>query len=131
MGSAKESTLIRFKTEIVKLKKEVGALYLACKRKDVSIYVKIAAALVVGYALSPIDLIPDFIPVLGYLDDMILLPLGIWLVVKMIPKPIMEACRKQAEEIFTSKKPVSYIAGSVIILIWIGLLAAIAARVVY
>lgn len=107
------------KTHARKLKKEVMALYLACKRKDVPWYAKIVPALVVGYALSPIDLIPDFIPVLGYLDDLIIVPLGISLAIKLVPKEILDECRMQAEELFRNGKPKNWIAGTVIILLWL------------
>src|SRR5438093_1996163 len=79
------------------LKTEVYALYLACRDPRVPWYAKLFAACVVGYAFSPIDLIPDFIPVLGYLDDLILVPLGIALAVKMIPQPILDECRLKAQ----------------------------------
>lgn len=102
-----------------RIKKDIGALYLAYKRNDVPLYVKIISILVVGYALSPIDLIPDFIPVLGYVDDLILVPIGIYLAIKLIPKSIMDECRQQAEDIFSKNKPKSWIAGVVIICIWI------------
>ena len=72
---------------------------------------------VVGYALSPIDLIPDFIPVLGYLDDLIIVPLGIWLVVSLIPEEVMTACRARADEAVTG--PHGKIAAVAIITIWI------------
>lgn len=97
------------------LKKEINVLCLAYKSPKTPWYAKAFAAVVVGYALSPIDLIPDFIPVLGYLDDLILIPLGIKLALKLIPAEVMEECRKNADE----KTNKSYIAGAVIILIWI------------
>ncbi|EAU55149.1 hypothetical protein SPV1_10471 [Mariprofundus ferrooxydans PV-1] len=74
------------------------ALYLAAKDARVPWYAKALAAFIATYALSPIDLIPDFIPVIGYLDDLIILPLGIALVIRMIPENVMEDLRKQAEE---------------------------------
>ncbi|MFO7153882.1 MAG: YkvA family protein [Caldicoprobacter oshimai] len=86
------------------LKKEVAALYLACKRKDVPWYVKAVVTAVVAYALSPVDLIPDFIPVLGYLDDLIILPLSILLAIKLIPAEIMAECRSQAGDLFKDEK---------------------------
>lgn len=101
------------------IKKEIGALYLAYKRPDVPRYAKLVSILVVGYALSPIDLIPDFIPILGYLDDLILVPLGIALAIKLIPKDIMNECRQQAENIFSKGKPQNWVAGGIIICIWI------------
>ncbi|MEG0773025.1 YkvA family protein [Clostridium sp.] len=100
------------------LKKEVGALYLAYKRKDVPWYAKAFALIVVGYAMSPIDLIPDFIPILGYLDDLILIPLGISVALKLIPKEIMNECRAEAERVFGSKKLNNWIAGVVVVSIW-------------
>ena len=114
-----EMSLEKAKNHARKLKKEVLALYLACKRKDVPWYAKIIPALVVGYALSPIDLIPDFIPVLGYLDDLIIVPLGISLAIRLIPKAILDECRIQAEETFKSGKPKNWVAGAVIILLWV------------
>lgn len=107
------------------LKQEVGALYLAYKRKDVPWYAKVFVLIVVGYAMSPIDLIPDFIPILGYLDDLILIPLGITIALKLIPKEIMEECRIEAEKALKSKKQNSWIAGAVIVSIWIILLLLI------
>lgn len=105
------------------LKTEVLALYLAYRDPRVSWYARIFAALVVGYALSPIDLIPDFIPVLGYLDDLILVPLGIWLAIKMIPRPVMDECRVQAQVLVAQKRPQSWVAAGVVVVIWL-LLAA-------
>lgn len=102
-----------------KIKRELGALYLSCKHSDVPLHAKLVAVLVVGYALSPIDLIPDFIPVLGYLDDLILLPLGIALAIKLIPSDIMKECREQAEDIFKKGKPKNWFAGGIIIALWI------------
>lgn len=81
------------------LKSNTLALYLAARHPATPWYAKAMAGLVAAYALSPIDLIPDFIPVLGYLDDMIFLPLGIWLTVKMVPKAVWDECREKAETI--------------------------------
>jgi uncharacterized membrane protein YkvA (DUF1232 family) len=101
------------------LKIEVYALYLAYKDPRVPWYAKIFTACVVGYAFSPIDLIPDPIPILGYLDDFILIPFGIAIALKMIPKEVLAECREQAKEIMLQGKPVNRIAAMVIILIWI------------
>lgn len=103
------------------LKISVYALYLACRDPRTPWYAKVFAALVVGYALSPIDLIPDFIPVLGYLDDLVLIPLGMSIALKMIPKEIMVESRAKALELDCEDKPVSYFAGVIIALIWIAL----------
>jgi uncharacterized membrane protein YkvA (DUF1232 family) len=101
------------------LKKETFALYLASRHPAVPWYAKGLALLVVGYALSPIDLIPDFIPVFGYLDDLILIPLGIMLVIRMIPEEVLAECRQQAEGIVGQATRVATIAAVVIVAIWI------------
>ena len=110
-----------FKIKVKNLKKEIGALSLACKRRDVPWYAKLVVLLVVGYALSPIDLIPDFIPVLGYLDDLILVPIGVAFAIRLIPKDIMNECREQSENIFKEGEPKNWVAGGIIIFIWIGI----------
>jgi uncharacterized membrane protein YkvA (DUF1232 family) len=84
-------------------------------------YARILAICVVAYAFSPIDLIPDFIPILGYLDDLILVPLGIALVLKMIPKDVMNEYREIAKASMLQKKPANWVAAAVIVGIWIGL----------
>jgi uncharacterized membrane protein YkvA (DUF1232 family) len=111
-----------FKLKLKNLKNEIGALYLAYKRRDVPWYAKVVVILVVGYALSPIDLIPDFIPVLGYLDDLILLPIGVAFAIRLIPRDIMNECREQSKNIFKEGKPKNWVAGGIIIFIWIGIL---------
>ena len=115
----------KFRIEIKNLKKEIRALYIASKRDDVPWYAKAIILLVVGYALSPIDLIPDFIPVLGYLDDILILPLGIILAIRLIPRNIMEECREQSESIFREAKPKNWFAAGIIIFIWIVLVTYI------
>lgn len=101
------------------LKAETYALYLACRDPRVPWYAKLFAAGVVAYALSPIDLIPDVIPFLGYLDDLILLPLGIALVIRLIPPPVMADCRFRAREVLAQGLPISRTAAAVIIAIWL------------
>ena len=103
------------------LKVEVYALYLAYKDPRVSWYARVFAAVVVGYAFSPIDLIPDVIPVLGYLDDIILIPLGVALAIKMIPPHELAECREKARD--AKDKPVSKVAAAVVIAVWIALAA--------
>lgn len=98
------------------LKIDVYALYLAYKDPRVPWHAKIFIALIVGYALSPIDLIPDFIPVLGYLDDLIIIPAGISLSLKMIPKEVLEECRDRVESVEKTK---NWTAAFIIILIWL------------
>jgi uncharacterized membrane protein YkvA (DUF1232 family) len=123
------SILQTWKERAGRLKKEVYALYLAYRDSRTPWYGKAFAALVIAYAFSPIDLIPDPIPVLGYLDDLILLPLGIALVLRLIPAPVMAECRVKAQERLDSGHPVNWIAAAVIVCVWIAL-AVIALRVV-
>jgi uncharacterized membrane protein YkvA (DUF1232 family) len=106
------------------LKRQVMMLWFACRHPATPWLSKLMAITVAAYALSPIDLIPDFIPILGYLDDVILLPLGIWLVIRLLPTPVLEQCRQQAEEWESaqSPRPVSWGAAIVVILIWLSLL---------
>jgi len=99
------------------LMRDVHAIYLAARDPRVPWYAKILAMAVAGYALSPIDLIPDFIPVLGYLDDLIIVPLGIWLVVSLIPPQIMAEYRAIASA--AGQRPRSNAAAITIIAIWI------------
>jgi uncharacterized membrane protein YkvA (DUF1232 family) len=114
-----------WKQRAQELKLEVYAIYLAYKDPRVPLYARIFAACVVGYAFSPIDLIPDPIPILGYLDDLVLVPLGIALAIKMIPPNVLSECRKQAKDVMKHGKPVNRIAAAIIITIWL-LLAGLA-----
>jgi uncharacterized membrane protein YkvA (DUF1232 family) len=93
-------------------------------------YARALAAIIVSYAFSPIDLILDPIPILGFLDDLVILPLGIVLLVKIIPSEVLLECRAKAAASIASKKPKNWVAGSIIIAIWIGLVI-VAARYVY
>ena len=111
--------LARWKELARELKKKTHALALACKDPRVPWYAKLLAVCIVAYALSPIDLIPDFIPILGYLDDLILVPLGIYFVLKMIPDEVMVECRARAKAIADQKRSANWIAAAVIIAIWI------------
>ena len=105
------------------LKAETYALYLAARHPETPWYAKFFVAGVVAYAFSPIDLIPDFVPVLGYLDDLILIPMGIALAIKMIPPPVLTECRAQAKEFMANGKPISRAAGAAIVAIWLALAA--------
>jgi uncharacterized membrane protein YkvA (DUF1232 family) len=104
------------------LTREVYALYFALRDSRVPWYAKALAAVVVGYALSPIDFIPDFIPVLGYLDDLLLIPFGVMAVRAMIPASVLAECREKAAQ--ASEKPTSRVAAVVIIVIWLLVAAA-------
>jgi uncharacterized membrane protein YkvA (DUF1232 family) len=98
------------------LKRETYALYLACRDPRTPWYAKAFAGAIVAYALSPIDLIPDFIPVLGYLDDLLIIPTALLLAVKMIPGPVMAECRERAQLI--TDRPTSPRAAIVVVAIW-------------
>ena len=104
------------------LEREVYALYFACRDPRVPWYAKALAAVIVGYAFSPIDLIPDFIPVLGYLDELVLLPLGVMAVRAMIPESILTECRERAKQL--EGKPRNWTAAILIVTIWLALAAA-------
>ena len=99
------------------LKNDTYALYLASRDRRVPWYAKAFVILIVAYALSPIDLIPDFIPVLGYLDDLILIPAGIWLALKMIPKDVLDDCRERAKEEL-GKGKTNRLGAVIVIIIW-------------
>src|SRR6476660_8787566 len=105
------------------LKRDVHAIYLAARDPRVPWYAKALALCVAGYALSPIDLIPDFIPVIGYLDDLIIVPLGIVAVVKLIPPEIMAEHRAAAA--LASERPMSRTGAAVIVVIWIASMALV------
>lgn len=111
--------LEKFKHATKALKDDTYALYLAYRDPRTPWYAKIWAVLVVAYAFSPIDLIPDFIPVLGYLDDLFLIPLGVFVALKLIPEEVMTASRKKAQE--NHEKPVNWWIGALIILLWLAL----------
>lgn len=113
----------RLKRRARALKKEVYALYFAYRDPRVPWYARLFAAVVVGYAFSPIDLVPDFIPVLGYLDDLVLIPLGITLALKMIPPSVMQESRAHADIVMREGKPISRVAAAIIIAIWLSLAA--------
>lgn len=101
------------------LQADIFALYLAARDPRTPWYARLLVAGIVAYAFSPIDLIPDFVPVLGYLDDLILIPMGIALAIKLIPDSVLAQCRAQAQETIENGKPVSRIAGVLIVIIWV------------
>src|ERR1700741_4110374 len=117
MGTA---ILRKIKSKAAALKLEIFVLYLSARDPRTPWLAKLLVAGIVAYALSPIDLIPDFIPVLGYLDDLILLPLGIAWAIHMIPPAVMAECRARAQG-GSNEKPVSRLAAAVIVLVWLAL----------
>jgi uncharacterized membrane protein YkvA (DUF1232 family) len=96
----------------------VYVLYLACRDPRVPWYAKMLAAGIVAYAFSPIDLIPDFIPVLGYLDDLVLIPLGVLLVRRLVPEAVLAECRLRADAALGRDKPVSQVGAAIVIGLW-------------
>jgi uncharacterized membrane protein YkvA (DUF1232 family) len=108
------------------LKAETLALVLALRHPATPWYAKVWLSIVVAYALSPIDLIPDFIPILGYLDDLILLPFGIAIAIRMIPAPVMADCRARAHGLARRATRIGLIAAAVIGLVWLGVIGLVA-----
>ena len=88
----------KFKLRPELINEKIGAMYIAMKRSDTPLYAKVACGLCVYYALSPLDIIPDFVPVLGAVDDMIIMPFLLWLAIKLMPEDIMAECEAQAKE---------------------------------
>lgn len=110
--------LARAKSAAKEIKRNIYALYLACQDPRVPWHAKLFALCVVAYVFSPIDLIPDFIPILGYVDDLVLVPIGITIAVRMIPAAVMEDSRAKAEEVRRNGKPRNWFAAAVFIAIW-------------
>ena len=108
----------KLKDKAKQLKTDIPAVFLALKDKKTPWYAKLFAALTVAYALSPIDFIPDFIPVLGYLDDLIILPLLVALTVKFIPKDVFAEYRQQAQGMWQDGKPKKWYYAIPILLVW-------------
>jgi uncharacterized membrane protein YkvA (DUF1232 family) len=110
--------IISWKTQARRLRNELQALYLAARDPRTPWYAKVLAVFIIGYALSPIDLIPDFIPVIGYLDDLVIVPAGITLLIRLIPTGVLQECREKVQS-----QPISirrnWIAGIIIALIWL------------
>jgi uncharacterized membrane protein YkvA (DUF1232 family) len=115
--------LAELKQRACRLKAETFVLYLAARDPRTPWYAKLLVAGIVAYAFSPIDLIPDFLPVFGYLDDLILIPMGIALAIKLVPHSVFTECRTRAQEAIQNGTPVSRVAGAVIVLIWLVLAA--------
>lgn len=110
---------MNLKERAKKLKTDIPAVFIALKKKETPILAKIIAGLTIAYALSPIDLIPDFIPVLGYLDDLIILPALVALTIRMIPMDIFTACRKEAEGLWNNGKPKRWYFALPILAVWL------------
>ena len=118
------------KEKAKQLKTDIPAVFLALKDKKTPWYAKLLAALTLAYALSPIDLIPDFIPVLGYLDDLIILPLLVALTIKFIPKDVFDEYRKQAQDMWQDGKPKKWYYALPILFVWALIIALIVKAIV-
>ena len=101
------------------LSAQTYALYLAYRHPKTPWYAKVFAALIVGYVFSPIDPIPDFIPGVGLLDEMVVVPIGVLIAAKMIPQEVFEECRQRAREVAEGEKPVSRVAAVVVVTVWL------------
>ena len=102
-----------------KLKTDIPAVFIAMKKQKTPVLAKIIAGLTIAYALSPIDLIPDFIPVLGYIDDILLLPALVALTIRIIPPEVIDECRKEAEGIWSAGKPKRWYYAIPIAAVWL------------
>ena len=120
----------KLKQRAKQLKTDIPAVFIALKHKDIPLLAKILAAIAVGYALSPIDLIPDFIPVIGLLDDIIILPFLVAIVIKMIPNDVFAECRIEAENLWQDGKPKKWYYSIPIILVWV-LLIYIVVKIIW
>ena len=118
------------KEKAKQLKTDIPAVFLALKDKKTPWYAKLIAALTVAYALSPIDFIPDFIPVLGYLDDLIILPLLVALTIKFIPNDVFDEYRKQAQDMWQDDKPAKWYYALPIIFVWVLIIVLIVNAIV-
>ncbi|MDR7536983.1 MAG: YkvA family protein [Armatimonadota bacterium] len=122
--------IARLKDRARTLKREAYALYIAARDPRVPWYAKAFLGLVVAHTFSPIDLIPDFIPVLGYLDDLVITPLGIVVALKMIPPAVIVEARQQAEELLRQGEPISRAGAIMVIVVWLVIIFAIAWSIV-
>lgn len=119
------------KARAKKLKSDIPAVFIALKKKETPFIAKLFAGVTIIYALSPIDLIPDFIPLLGYLDDIILLPMLIALTIKLIPKDVFNQCKLEAENLWKNGKPEKWSFAIPILLIWLLLIYFIVRIIIY
>ncbi len=125
-----KATIEKWRTKAKRLKSETYALYFAYRDPRTPWYAKVLAALMLGYAFSPIDLIPDFIPVLGHLDDLVLVPVGIALTLRIIPPEVLQEARAKSAEVMATDVPTSRATAIVVAIIWLMLAALLIALVV-
>ena len=107
------------------IKRDIPAVFIALGKKETPILAKIFAGITIGYIISPIDLIPDFIPVIGMLDDIIIVPLFLVITIKLIPKELFEKCQLESNGMLNTKKSIKWVCGFIVILLWILLIMAI------
>ena len=110
---------MNLKERALKIKTDIPAVFIALKKKETPLLPKIVAGITIGYALSPIDIIPDFIPILGYLDDLIILPALIALTIRLLPEDILRQSRLEAEGLWSNGKPKKWVYAAPILLLWI------------
>lgn len=120
----------KLKNKSKALKTEIIAIYLSMRDNRTPVWAKIMIILTISYAFSPIDVIPDFIPILGYLDDLIILPLMITATIKLIPKEVLAECRIKAKESMNVNKKWGIFAAIIIILLWGGFIAFILSKLI-
>lgn len=116
---------MKLKERAKQLKQDIPAVFLALKSEGTPLLAKVLAVVTVAYALSPIDLIPDFIPVLGYLDDVIILPALVTLTVKLIPDDVFAECREKSKDMWSDGKPKKWYYAIPIVIIWLVIIALI------
>lgn len=109
----------QWQSRLRSLKLDIHALWLAYRDPRVPWYAKALAACVLVYAMSPIDLIPDFIPVVGHLDDLVLIPAGLYLVFRLVPKQVLEECRQRARGVADQQHPIGWIGAGVVVSVWV------------
>lgn len=131
---AAEMSRETWKRRARQLSAQTYALYLAYRHPETPWYAKVFAALIVGYVFSPIDPIPDFIPGVGLLDEIVVVPIGVWIAARMVPRDVLEECQEKARAVAQGEKPVSRMAAVVIVAIWllcVALAMFLAARVLH
>lgn len=111
--------MLNLKERAAKLKTDLPAVFLALQKQETPLAAKVVAAIAIVYALSPIDLIPDFIPVLGYLDDLIILPLLVAFTIRLIPADLFAQCRKQAQDLWPNGRPSHWYYAIPVLALWL------------
>lgn len=119
---------MNFRERAKKLKTDIPAVFIAMKKKETPVIAKLIAGVTIAYALSPIDLIPDFIPVLGYIDDILLLPVLVALTIRLIPPEIFAASQREAEELWECGKPKKWYYAIPVVLFWLLIIYLIVRR---